>query len=154
MIAEGIAENSSSSSSSSSSSIKEKTLVPWQERLTVFWNAYPRKKGKGNVEKWFKRVNPSQELLETITTKIALLKTAPEWLKENGQFIPYPYTFLNAKGWEDEVANTSPCQSRIQDGRFLKFCGKPGSYIGGSLTARCDEHGGNRERESTGSSPA
>jgi hypothetical protein len=34
--------------------------------------------------------------------KIKQAKNSNEWIKENGQFIPYPATWLNAKGWEDE----------------------------------------------------
>jgi hypothetical protein len=27
-----------------------------------------------------------------------------DWTKEGGQYIPYPATWLNAKGWEDEYS--------------------------------------------------
>ena len=26
-----------------------------------------------------------------------------DWIKDGGQFVPYPATWLNAKGWEDEI---------------------------------------------------
>jgi len=32
-----------------------------------------------------------------------LAKKSPEWTKDNGKYIPYPATWLNAKGWEDEL---------------------------------------------------
>lgn len=83
--------------------IKEKTLAPYQERAGIFWNAYPKKKGKGNVEKWFVKTQPSQVLLEQMLSKIMILAGSHEWTKERGQFIPHPATWLNAKGWEDEL---------------------------------------------------
>ena len=89
----------SSSSSSSLSPKKDKTL----EHFEAFWKAYPRKKNKGQAEKIWAKLKPDQTLLETILKKIAEAKISPEWLKDNGQFIPYPATWLNAKGWEDET---------------------------------------------------
>ena len=33
-----------------------------------------------------------------------------DWLKDNGQYIPYPSTWLNQKRWEDESINKSSSQ--------------------------------------------
>jgi hypothetical protein len=30
-------------------------------------------------------------------------KKTQQWIKENGQFIPHPYTWLNQGRWQDEV---------------------------------------------------
>lgn len=68
-----------------------------------FWETYPKKKSKGNVEKWFIKNKPTEELVNTMIDKISLLKNTEQWKKNNGQFIPYPTTWLNAKGWEDEI---------------------------------------------------
>lgn len=74
-----------------------------EELFNRFWNAYPKKKSKGNAEKWFTKNKPSEELVNTMIEKISLLKNTEQWKKEDGQFIPYPTTWLNAKGWEDEI---------------------------------------------------
>ena len=29
--------------------------------------------------------------------------TSEDWLKEGGKYIPYPATWLGARGWEDEM---------------------------------------------------
>ena len=68
-----------------------------------FWNAYPRKVSKGNAEKWFEKNKPNEELVNLMISKISLLKDTEQWKKDNGQYIPYPTTWLNAKGWEDEI---------------------------------------------------
>jgi len=70
-------------------------------RFDEFWKAYPKKKNKGQAEKAFKRINGTS--LDTLLSAIESAKKSPEWTKENGQYIPYPATWLNAKGWEDEA---------------------------------------------------
>ena len=68
-----------------------------------FWSIYPKKKSKGQAEKAWKKINPDEQLVELIGSKIEQAKTSDDWLKDNGRFIPYPATWLNAKGWEDEL---------------------------------------------------
>ena len=68
-----------------------------------FWKAYPRKMSKGQAEKTFKKLNPDEQLLETIISAIEKAKKTTDWQKDNGQFIPYPSTWLNSKGWLDEI---------------------------------------------------
>lgn len=67
-----------------------------------FWTAYPKKKSKGDAEKAWLKINPSEQLLATIIAKIEQAKTSEDWLKNDGQYIPYPSTWLNRQGWEDE----------------------------------------------------
>lgn len=79
---------------------KQKTCA---NRFARFWAAYPKKRSKGQAEKAFQKINPSEQLLETMLASIAQAKTSDDWQKSNGQFIPYPASWLNAKGWEDEI---------------------------------------------------
>ena len=76
---------------------KEKSL------FDNFWKAYPRKMSKGQAEKTFKKLNPDEQLLKTIISAIEKAKKTADWQKDNGQFIPYPSTWLNSKGWLDEI---------------------------------------------------
>jgi len=69
-----------------------------------FWQAYPKKRNKGQAEKAFEKVAPDEQLMAVILAAIERAKTSAQWLKENGQFIPYPATWLNAKSWEDDYA--------------------------------------------------
>ena len=71
-------------------------------RFVEFWTAYPRKKSKGQALKAWKRLAPSADLLRAILTAITTAKASQDWKRDNGQFIPYPATWLNARGWEDE----------------------------------------------------
>ena len=84
------------------------------EHFDKFWLAYPRKKNKGQAEKVFRRINPDEELLATILVAIERAKKSEDWLREDGRYIPYPATWLNAKGWDDEI----PKKSDVSNSRF------------------------------------
>lgn len=76
-----------------------------QDLFEKFWKEYPRKKAKGDAEKAWAKINPSEHLTENILSAVQRAKTSTDWLKDSGQFIPYPATWLNRKGWEDEYNN-------------------------------------------------
>lgn len=78
---------------------KQKTCA---NAFARFWSAYPKKKSKGQAEKAFQKLNPSEQLMDAMLASIEQAKTSDNWRKDGGQFIPYPATWLNAKGWEDE----------------------------------------------------
>lgn len=68
----------------------------------LFWESYPKKKSKGQAEKAWNKIKPDELLLKLILNKLEDARSSPEWTKEGGKYIPYPATWLNAKGWEDE----------------------------------------------------
>lgn len=66
----------------------------------AFWKAYPKKKNKIDAKKAFSKVKvPLQTLLDAIEKQ----KNSTQWKKDNGQYIPYPASWLRAGAWEDEV---------------------------------------------------
>ena len=79
-----------------------------------FWEHYPKKKDKGKAESWFKKNKPSKELVNLMIKQIERLKDTNDWKKQDGQFIPYPATWLNAKGWEDEFETDTEKEERIE----------------------------------------
>jgi hypothetical protein len=71
------------------------------ERFAVFWAAYPRKVAKQEAEKsWFK-IRPDPDLLARILSALDAAKKTKQW--QDGQFIPYPSTWLNQGRWTDEL---------------------------------------------------
>lgn len=90
-------------------SIDKYSIPPKGDELfNQFWKAYPKKKSKGDAEKAWKVLKPDTDLLEKMLNSIASEKLSKEWLKDDGQFIPYPATWLRAKGWEDETTAQLP----------------------------------------------
>jgi hypothetical protein len=77
-----------------------------EEKFNRFWDVYPKKKSKGQAKSVFYRINPDEQLLATMLAKIEQAKKSDDWVKEGGKFIPYPATWLNAEGWEDEISTS------------------------------------------------
>ena len=67
-----------------------------------FWETYPRKRNKGQAEKVWAKLKPDPALTETILAAVARASESADWQRDDGRFIPYPSTWLNGKGWEDE----------------------------------------------------
>ena len=88
--------NTISESKSNAISVRETR----EEAFEKFWSAYPRKEGKQSAKKSFEKVTVSVDVL---LAAIEQQKKSVQWSKDNGQFIPYPATWLNGKRWEDQV---------------------------------------------------
>lgn len=80
---------------SNSLSIHEKTFEK-------FWSEYPKKKSKGDALKAWNKVKTPAETLAKILTALEWQKKSTDWIKEHGQYIPYPATYIRSNGWEDE----------------------------------------------------
>lgn len=70
----------------------------------TFWQAYPKKIGKGLAQKSFLKIKPDEKLLETMIAAISSAQESEQWKKDGGQFIPMPSTWLNQERWGDEHA--------------------------------------------------
>ena len=86
-----------------------------QEQLfDQFWTQYPRKKSKGQAERAWVKLSPDDTLFAQIIEGLERAKRSRDWIKEGGRYIPYPATWLNAKGWEDEYEEV---KTSVQRGR-------------------------------------
>jgi hypothetical protein len=86
---------------------KEKERAREPEGFEDFWQAYPRKAGKGDAEKAWIKLKLAPKLPE-ILTSIRAAKVSLDWTKEAGQYIPHPATWLNRRGWEDQLQPARP----------------------------------------------
>ena len=91
------------SSSSSSSSSKD---IPPPDGFDDFWKTYPRKTAKPAAIKAFKAAKINGALADVLAD-IETRKSRPDWLKNDGAFIPYPATYLNGRFWEDVTRRAS-----------------------------------------------
>ena len=69
-----------------------------------FWMVYPRKVAKETARKAFVKLKPDELLLQTMMAAVERQKKSEQWMKDNGQFIPHPATWLNNRRWDDEIA--------------------------------------------------
>jgi hypothetical protein len=74
----------------------------FQKSFDRFWQAYPRKRSKGQAERAFRALKPGEDLLDKMLAAIERQRDSHEWIKDGGQFIPYPATWLRSQGWLDE----------------------------------------------------
>lgn len=71
------------------------------EDFNRFWQLYPKKADKQKALKAWKKLKPDRELQSVMLAVLGCQKQSVQWLKDNGQFIPYPATWLNGRRWED-----------------------------------------------------
>ncbi len=85
-----------------------------------FWAAYPKKRNKGDALKAWRALKPNEELVTAILAAVERAKASVQWRKDEGQFIPYPASWLRARGWEDEeYVDVVPLpQTRGEKGRI------------------------------------
>jgi len=97
-----------------------------------FWERYPKKRSKGRAERAWVKIKPDEQLFSAILDGLERAKTSVEWLKDDGQYIPYPSSWLNAKGWEDEYKTTAEVNSNAQH----RGCTPKPSAFGNAVQAK------------------
>jgi len=103
--------------------IDKDKYATYAKRFEVFWTKYPKKKSKGQAEKTWFRIKPTKEFFEKILVSLSQAKKSDDWMKDNGQFIPYPATWLNSKGWEDEYVTPKQPKSQYKEISICPKCG-------------------------------
>jgi hypothetical protein len=66
-----------------------------------FWTAYPNKKGKLKAWEAWQKASIPKNIVEIVKRHKAHNR---DWKKDNGQYVPYPATWINGQRWEDEIA--------------------------------------------------
>lgn len=82
--------------------------VPGEDALPPgfanFWKSWPkhhRKQGRAKCVAHWKK-HKLEPLAETIVSTLEKFKTSHDWLKERGEYIPFPMTWLNRTPWETD----------------------------------------------------
>lgn len=81
-----------------------------------FWQAYPKKVGIDDARKAFAKRKPDDALLAAMLAAVSAQRESQAWIKDGGQFIPNPATWLTQGRWQDELpgnAMTSREQSSL-----------------------------------------
>jgi hypothetical protein len=77
-------------------------------RFEEFWRAYPKRVGKAAAKRVWSRKRLNAKTVEIVTHLQDRVRRDAQWLKDGGQFIPNPATWLNRDGWEDEYSADEP----------------------------------------------
>lgn len=67
-----------------------------------FWQAYPKKVGKQDARRAFKRAQ-AQTTADAMISAVEAQKKSGQWTRDNGRYIPNPSTWLNQGRWEDDI---------------------------------------------------
>lgn len=84
----------------------------YSTEFLTFWALYPKRRNKGDAWKAWRSTANLQlaDLLNALSWQVH----SPAWRKDDGQFIPYPATYIRARAWEDEPDSTAPSQKHDQ----------------------------------------
>lgn len=79
-----------------------------------FWAAYPKRVSKKDARKAWAELNPSPETVEKIVEALTWQSQQPMWVKDGGQFVPYPASWIRGERFDDEA----PQSQRMQPDRY------------------------------------
>lgn len=85
---------------------KVRTKKAFEHDFDLFWSEYPKKKSKQTAKKAFEKNHKAMPDINSLIKIIHKLKESKEWAKEGGQYIPYPASWINAHGWDDEIESS------------------------------------------------
>lgn len=74
-------------------------LTTYTNDFNTFWDMYPKKVGKGKAYDSWKKVKPP---LDKCLKSLEWQKKTDQWVRENGQYIPHPATYINQLRFDDE----------------------------------------------------
>lgn len=93
-------------------------LISPEEKLNLlfacFWKVYPKKANKKDAFKAFKGIKDIEKVLPDIITDVEEKKQTKDWQKMNGQYIPYPASYLRGERWKD-VNEVAEKQAKIDE---------------------------------------
>ncbi len=75
-----------------------------------FWAVYPNRKAKKDALKAWTKLNPSQELIQTIIECVEVYAKTKQWRQG---YIPLPATFIRGERWDDELTQADFYQARL-----------------------------------------
>ncbi|MBO5066475.1 MAG: hypothetical protein J6D06_10205 [Clostridia bacterium] len=91
-------------------SFSSKTACVYSDDFLIFWSAYPKKVGKGEAFKQWKKARLSTRDKKDIITALDWQKKTDRWRSSNGRYVPNPATYISQRRWEDE-----PCENNGAD---------------------------------------
>lgn len=75
--------------------------MPGLDDFEEWWKHYPRKIAKGDARRAWQQTASVRPLLDRLIRAVIVAKASEQWQKDEGQFIPYPATWLRGERWDD-----------------------------------------------------
>ena len=98
-----------------------------------FWNAYPKRVAKKEARQAWAVLSPSPETVDRMLRTLDWQCRQPNWIRDGGQFIPYPASWLRAERWDDEPVGVPMLDERTAHtwaaaAEFIKGGGGHGTH--------------------------
>lgn len=84
------------------SSLSPKADGGYSDSFLEFWAEYPKKVGKAEAFKRYKKMKLGKADNDDIITALKWQRNCTQWQRDGGRYIPNPATYLNQRRWEDE----------------------------------------------------
>jgi len=79
---------------------KRNHALALSQEFDQFWEEYPRKLNKADaIKAWNSAILPA---IDELLSALRLQKKSDQWMKDDGNFIPYPASWIRAERWKDE----------------------------------------------------
>ena len=78
-----------------------------------FWMAYPKKVGKDAAQRAWQKIKAPSDTLDAILHALTWQTRSEQWVRDGGQYIPNPATYLNQGRWKDERPAGIPERSSL-----------------------------------------
>lgn len=92
------------------------------EGFEEFWKIYPRKCSKGDARKAWKQTQKIRPSLAELLKAVYAARASKQWQKDDGEFVPYPASWLRAERWDDEL-EVDLSQLSSPTGKVCAYCG-------------------------------
>lgn len=93
------------------------------EEFERFWKIYPRKCAKGDARKAWSVTEKIRPPIADLLKSVYAARASKSWLKDEGEFIPYPATWLRQERWDDQH-EVDLSQLNSSSGKVCAYCGK------------------------------
>lgn len=93
-----------------------------EEAFEEFWKIYPRKVAKGDARKAWLATTKIRPPIADLLKAVYAARASKQWLKDQGDFIPHPATWLRQERWEDQH-EVDLSQLRSATGKVCAYCG-------------------------------
>lgn len=74
-----------------------------EKTFVIFYGEYPKKKARDDALKAWKKLKPDEQVFNEVMEALKRFKSSPDWVKENGKYVPYPASWIRGKRWTDEI---------------------------------------------------
>lgn len=79
-------------------------LVPEDDPdFARFWAKYPKRVAKKEARRAWAQLKPTPATVDRMLETLEWQSQQPAWMRDGGQYIPYPASWLRAERWTDEA---------------------------------------------------